>query len=129
MHPPISALLQALDVQLAEEEAFVVRSVGWWLRHCGAALRWRRSRPSCRHVSCFSGSRPTPRFRPVPSSRPVRTGRLLWNTIGKTGDFTPGLGLDTEMESGKSWKNVLFKLLIVIFKPGPDWVFFAVCFK
>lgn len=124
-HPPIRALLQALNVQLAEEEALVVCGVGWWLRHRRAALSRSRSGPSRRRVSRFSGSRPSPRFRPVPSARPIETGRLLWKPIRKTGDFTTGLRADTG--NVKSWQNFSIELFIVgflfFFKPVQDWSF------
>lgn len=88
-------------------------SVGWRLRHSRAALSRSRSGPSCCHVSCFSGSRSSPRFWPVPSSRPIGTGRLLWKTIRKTGDFTTGLRVDTG--NVKSWQNFSIELFIVFF--------------
>lgn len=119
VHPPIRALLQALNVQLAEKEALVVCSVGWRLRHRRAALSWSRSGPSCRHVSRFSGSWSSPRFRPVPSSRSIGTGRLLWKTIRKTGDLTTGLRVDTG--NVKSGQNFSFDLFDFVFKPVQDW--------
>lgn len=125
MHPPIRALLQALDVQLAEQEALVVCGVARRLRHRRAALSRSRSGPSRCHVSRFSGSRPSPRFRPVPSSRPIGTGRLLWKSIRKTGDFTAGLRADTG--NVKSWQNFSNELFIVFFffKPMEDWTFYS----
>lgn len=76
-HPPIRALLQALDVQLAEQEALVMCSVCWWLRDCRAALGWSGPGPP-RRLSCLFGAWSAPWFGPVPSSRPFGTGRLLW---------------------------------------------------
>lgn len=93
-HPPIGALLQRLDVQLAEKEALVVRGVSGGRGHCRAALSRCGPGPSRRrrrHLSGVFGSRSAPRFGSVASSRPVRAGRLLGKTVGKAGHLSAGL--------------------------------------
>lgn len=99
-HPPVCTLLQALDVQLAEEEPLMVCCVRWRLRDRRAALGWRGPRPP-RGLSWLFGSRPSSGLGSVPRSRPVWTGSLLWETIGQAGDLAASLRGNVRFHASK----------------------------
>lgn len=90
--PPVGGLLLALDVQLAEEEPLVLGRVCRRLGHGRAALGRRRPRPPCLPAGAgLLRSWPAPGLRSVSRPRPLRSGRLLWEAIGKARDLAPGL--------------------------------------
>lgn len=89
--PPVGALLLAVDVQLAEEEALVLGRVRGRLGDGRAALGRRRAGPPRLPPAGVLGPWPAPGFGPVPGPRPVGPRRLLGQTVGKAGQLPPSL--------------------------------------
>lgn len=98
-HPPVGALLHALDVQLAKQEALVVRRVRRRLGDGRAALS--RSGPGPpRGLSRLFGARPAAGLGSVPGSGPVGTGSLLRQAVGQARRLTAGLRTE------RGWVNI-----------------------